>query len=302
MSAMKTSLLLATLTALFGAFGLALDLVLGTGGVLMTVFLIIGLAMNWVSYWFSDKIVLKMFGAQVVTDAQAPELHAMTRRLAQRAGIPMPRLAIIPMDMPNAFATGRNPQNGVVAVTQGIMRILTKDELEGVIAHEIGHIKNRDTLISTIAASIAGAIGTLANMAQFGLLFGGGSSNDENPNPLAPIILIVMAITAPIIALVIQMAISRTREFGADRAAAEMTGNPSALSRALQRLEYAAEHGMEAAQGQVPQGTQHMFIVNPMMGTGLSKLFSTHPPTADRVAALRKVEAELRTSGRLRMA
>jgi heat shock protein HtpX len=297
MNVFKTSLILAALTALLGGFGFILDGAFGTGGILTVAFLLFGIIMNWASYWFSDSIVLKMYGAQVVTEAGAPELHAMTRRLCQRAGLPMPRLAIIPMDLPNAFATGRNPENGVVAVTEGILRILNKQELEGVIAHELGHIKNRDTLISTIAASIAGAIGTLANMAQWGAMFGMGGGRDEEGNggnPLAPVILIVMAIVAPIIAMILQMAVSRTREFGADRSAAEMTGNPMALASALRRLEFAAANGMDAAAEQVRPGTQHMFIVSPMMGGGLMKLFSTHPPTEERIAALAKVERELR--------
>jgi heat shock protein HtpX len=296
MNVFKTSLLLAALTAMLGGFGLVLDKAFGTGGILTIGFLLFGIVINWFSYWFSDSIVLKMYGAQVVTENEAPELHAMTRRLVQRAGLPMPRLAIIPMDMPNAFATGRDPQHGVVAVTEGIMRILNKEELEGVIAHELGHIKNRDTLISTVAASIAGAIGTLANFAQFGAMFGGGSSNQEEGggNPFGPIILIAMAIIAPIIAMVLQMAVSRTREFSADRSAAEMTRNPSALASALKRLEFAAAHGTEEAAAEVRPGTQHMFIVSPMMGGGLAKLFSTHPPTEERVAALMQVEREFR--------
>jgi heat shock protein HtpX len=297
MNVLKTTLILAAMTALLGVFGYLLDTAFGTGGILTTGFLVFGIIMNWASYWFSDSIVLKMYGARIVDESEAPKLHAMTRRLAQRAGIPMPRLAIIPMELPNAFATGRDPQHGVVAVTEGIMRILNEEELEGVIAHELGHIRNRDTLISTVAASIAGAIGTLANMAQFGMFFGGGHSDEEGGgSPLSPLVMIIMIIFAPIIALILQMAVSRTREFGADRAAAEMTRNPAALANALRRLEYAAEHGMELAAAEVRPGTQHMFIVSPMMGGGLANLFSTHPPTEARIRALMDLERELRLS------
>jgi heat shock protein HtpX len=299
MNVLKTSFLLAALTALLGGFGLILDGAFGTGGIMTVGFLVFGIIMNWASYWFSDSIVLKMYGAQVVTEREAPDLHAMTRRLVQRAGMPMPRLAIIPTDMPNAFATGRDPEHGVVAVTEGILRVLNTEELEGVIAHELGHIRNRDTLVSTVAASIAGSIGTLANVAQFGAMFGVGGGHQDNEEggggALAPLVMIIMAIVAPIIALILQMAVSRTREFGADRAAAEMTRNPAALASALRQLEYAAEHGMEAAAATVRPGTQHMFIVSPMVGGGLAKLFSTHPPTEERIAALQKVERELRT-------
>lgn len=281
MNAAKTALLLAGLTALLAGLGMILDRALGTGGIMFILFAGIGIVMNWVSYFYSDKIVLKMYNAREVSPAEAPELHQIVDRLCARTQLPKPRVCIIPMDVPNAFATGRNPKHGVVACTQGIMRILSWEELEGVIAHELGHIRNRDTLVSTVAASIAGAIGVIANFLQWGAIFGGGNRDENGGNPL---VLLLMAILAPIAAMIVQMAISRTREFGADRAAAEMTGNPDALASALRRLEsYAKNYPIQAPQA---QGTQHMFIINPFKGSGMSELFSTHPPTEKRVAAL----------------
>lgn len=283
MGAVKTAFLLASLTALLGLMGLALDRVLGTGGIMMTLFLGIGIVMNWVSYFHSDKIVLKMYKARVVSAAEAPELHEMVERLCARVGLPKPKIAIVPLDVPNAFATGRNPENGVVAVTQGIMRALSHEELEGVIAHELGHIRNRDTLVSTVAASIAGAIGMLANIGQFSLFFGGSSDRGGNP-----FILLIMALLAPIIAMLVQMAISRTREFGADRSAVEMTGNPEAMASALRRIEAFAQNYRTP----VAQGTQHMFIINPLQGGGMSELFSTHPPTQKRIEAIMRLKEQ----------
>lgn len=278
MNGVKTAFLLASLTALLGLLGMAMDRFLGTGGVLTVGFLAFGIVMNWVSYFYSDKIVLKMYRAQEVTPAEAPQLHQAVDNLCARMGLPKPKVCIVPSDVPNAFATGRNPEHGVVAVTQGIMRALSYEELEGVLAHELGHIRNRDTLVSTVAASIAGAISMLANMGQWGLFLGGGRDR-EGGNPFIGLIMLILA---PIVAALVQMAISRTREYGADRAAVETTGNPDAMASALRRIEsYAQNYAMPTA-----QGTQHMFIINPLRGHGISELFSTHPPTEKRIAAI----------------
>jgi heat shock protein HtpX len=284
----KTALLMAGLTALLAGCGLLLDRFLGTGGLMMIVFTLIGVVTNWISYFYSDTIVLKMYGAKEVSPTESPQLHQIVDRICARAGLPKPKVCIIPIDVPNAFATGRNPKHAAVACTQGILRALTWEELEGVIAHELGHVRNRDTLIATIAASIAGLIGSLAHVAQFGMIFGGHSDNDEgNSNPFA---LLLMIILAPIMAMIIQMAISRTREFAADRAAAQLTGNPDALASALQRLEsYATTYPM----GREVEATQHLFIVNPLTGKSMMHLFSTHPPTEERVKALQKIKQQM---------
>jgi heat shock protein HtpX len=240
--------------------------------------------MNVVSYWFSDKIVLAMYKAQPVTEAQAPELHSMVRRLTQKAGLPMPKVYIIPSEAPNAFATGRNPEHGVVAVTDGIMRILSREELEGVIAHELAHIKHRDILTGTIVATIAGAISMLAQMAHWAMLFGGGRRDDDEGG--SPIVALVMMIVAPIAAMLVQMAISRTREYEADASGARLAGNPYGLANALLKL----ERGAQAIPMQDPNpATAHMFIVNPLSGGGLMTLFSTHPPIAERVKRLKEI-------------
>lgn len=225
-----------------------------------------------------------MYKAQVVSASEEPQLHEMVERLCGRMGLPKPKVCIVPTDVPNAFATGRNPEHGVVAVTQGLMRALSGDEMEGVIAHELGHIRNRDTLVSTVAASIAGAVGMLASVGQFGMFFGGGDREGGGN----PIVLLLMAFLAPVLAMVMQMAISRTREYGADRAAVEATGNPDAMASALRRIEsFAHSYKMPTA-----EGTQHMFIINPLTGGGISKLFSTHPPTDKRIAAIMQLKAQ----------
>lgn len=281
MNGLKTTFLLASMTSLLGLLGLALDKFLGTGGLMTVLFLGIGIVMNWVSYFYSDKIVLKMYKAREVTPQEAPQLHQMVDTLCARMGLPKPKVCIVPTEVPNAFATGRNPEHGVVAVTEGIMRALSYEELEGVVAHELGHIRHRDTLVSTVAASIAGAISMLANMGQWGMLFG-GSRDREGGNP---IVMIAMMLLAPIVAMMVQMAISRTREYGADRAAVEATGNPTAMANALRRIEsYSKNYQMPTA-----EGTQHMFIINPLAGGGLHALFSTHPPTAKRIDAIMKI-------------
>lgn len=275
MNTLKTMVLLVALTLALVWAGAAFG---GKSG--MTMALIFALAMNLFAYWFSDKIVLKMYGARKVTEAEAPELYSMVRRLTQKSGQPMPKVYIIDQDQPNAFATGRNPKHSAVAVTTGIMRILSREELEGVIGHELAHIKHRDILISTIAATIAGAISYLAQMAQWAAIFGGRSSDDrEGGNPIAAL---VMMIVGPIAALLIQMAISRSREYAADAGGAKIAGNPRYLANALKKLHMASQRiPMEAS-----PSTAHMFIVNPLSGGGLLKLFSTHPPMEERIARL----------------
>lgn len=275
MNTVKTVGLMVFMTLLLMLVGKAIG---GNSG--MIVAFALAVIMNFGSYWFSDKIVLRMYNAQPVSEAAAPELYAMVRTLVQKAGLPMPTVYIIPDETPNAFATGRNPEHAVVAVTQGIMRILSRDELAGVIAHELAHIKHRDMLTGTIVATIAGAISMLAQMAQFSMLFGGRHDDDEGGSPIAAI---VMMIVAPIAAMMVQMAISRTREFEADKGGAQIAGHPSGLSNALLKLEQGSQlvpmHDAKPA-------TAHMFIVNPLTGGGLMKLFSTHPPIAERVQKL----------------
>ncbi len=279
MNTIKTTVLLVALTVFFVFVGALLG---GRSG--MTIALVMALLMNFFAYWFSDKIVLRMYGAREVSEAEAPELYSMVRNLAQRAGLPMPRVYIIDADQPNAFATGRNPQHGAVAVTRGIMRVLTREELAGVIAHELSHIKNRDILVSTIAATIAGAISYLAQMAQWAMIFGGRRDDDEGGNPFAALI---MMIVAPIAAMLIQLAISRTREYGADEGGARISGNPLYLANALRKLHLASQEIPLDAN----PATSHMFIVNPLSGGTLMRLFSTHPPIEERI---RKLEAMAR--------
>jgi heat shock protein HtpX len=254
----------------------------GRSGMIMAFGL--ALVMNFVSYWFSDKIVLSMYRAQPVTEAQAPDLHSLVRQLSQKAGLPMPKVYLIPSETLNAFATGRNPEHGVVAVTTGIMRALSTDELGGVLAHELAHIKHRDILTQTVVATIAGAISMLAQMAQWALIFGGGRRDDDDGG--SPIAALVMMIVAPIAAMLVQMAISRTREYEADAGGARIAGNPYGLANALQKLEQASK--VVPMQNANP-ATAHMFIVNPLTGRGLMTLFSTHPPIAERVKRLREM-------------
>ncbi len=272
----KTALLLAVLTIMLVLLGGAIG---GRQG--MFIAFILALVMNFASYWWSDKIVLAMYRAQPITEAQAPGLYNMVRRLASKAGVPMPRVYLIPNDQPNAFATGRNPEHAVVAVTEGIMRVLDDDELEGVLAHELAHVVNRDILISTIAATLAGAITYLAHMAQWAAFFGGGRHDDEDsPSPIA---MIAMAMVAPIAAMLVQMAVSRSREFQADATGARLAGRTWGLSKALEKLEMAS-HAVPMAAN---PATAHLFIVNPLSGRALMKLFSTHPPMEERIARLR---------------
>ena len=275
---LKTTALLAALTVLFILIG---GMVGGEQGMVVA-FLFAGL-MNFASYWWSDRIVLWMYGAKEVTEAEAPEFHALVRRLAQRAGLPMPRVFIIATDTPNAFATGRNPEHAAVAATEGILRILTPEELEGVIGHELGHVRNRDILISTVAATMAGAIMMLARMAQWAAIFGVGRSRDDDEGGAGLVGMLILAIVAPLAAILIQMAISRSREYQADATGAQISRKPWALANALEKLERAAT----ALPMDANPATAHLFIVNPLRGMSILNLFSTHPPIEERVARLR---------------
>jgi heat shock protein HtpX len=273
----KSVMLLATLTALILWVGQALG---GQSGLMLG--LIFAAVMNFGAYWWSDQIVLRMYGAQEVSPAQAPELWSIVRELAQRANLPMPRLYIIPEQAPNAFATGRNPENAAVAVTVGLLDMLDRQELAGVLAHELSHVKHRDTLIMTIAGSLAGAMSMIANMAMFSAMFGGGFSDDEDDgaNPIGGLLGVLIA---PIAASLIQMAISRSREFMADEEGAHLSRQPLALARALSKLE-AWKQRLPMHAGS--PATAHLFIVNPFTGGGLSNLFSTHPSTQERIERL----------------
>jgi len=277
---LRTTVLLAALTALFLVIGGAIG---GNQGLFIA--FVFALLMNFVSYWFSDKIVLSMYGAREVSVQEAPDLYRLVQRLAQRSGIPMPRVYIIPSDAPNAFATGRNPEHGAVAVTEGILRMLDTDELAGVLAHELGHIRSRDTLIMTVAATLAGAITMLAHMAQWGAIFGFGRRDEEDSGGGGMLSLLFMAILAPIAATLIQLAISRSREYFADSTGAAIAGSPSGLARALEKLHYASQRlPMDAN-----PATAHLFIVNPLTGGSLVNLFSTHPPIEERLRRLRHI-------------
>jgi heat shock protein HtpX len=273
---LKTTLLLGLLTGLVLWIGQAVG---GTQG--LTIALVVMTLMNVGSYWFSDKIVLRMYGAREVAPQDVPELHGIVRELAVAAGIPMPRLYIIPSESPNAFATGRSPNHAAVAVTEGILRLLSRDELRGVLAHELSHVKNRDTLISTIAATLAGAIVWLAQMARWGALFGGFRRDDRDGG--GGLELLFMMILAPIAATIIQLAVSRSREYQADASGAQISHAPLSLAAALEKIAYAS--------GRLPlqagPATAHLFIVNPLSGSRLAGLFSTHPPVEDRIMRLR---------------
>jgi heat shock protein HtpX len=275
MNALKTTFLMALLMVLAVFIGYTIG---GNGG--MMIAFIFALGMNLVSYWFSDKIVLKMYKAEEITESDTPRLFAVVRDLSQRAGLPMPKVYLIPTDTPNAFATGRNPEHAAVAVTKGIMNILTENELRGVLGHELAHIKHRDILIGTIAAVFAGAISMLAHMAQWAAIFGGGRSDNERGG--GGLGLLAMAIVAPIAALLVQMAISRSREYLADEDGARFHGNPRDLASALAKL----QRGAERMPMQATPATAHMFIVNPLTGGGMMSLFSTHPPMEERIKRL----------------
>ncbi|WP_157269285.1 zinc metalloprotease HtpX [Azohydromonas aeria] len=271
---MKTAILMAAITALFMAIG---HLIGGRAG--MSLALLVALGMNFFSYWFSDKLVLKMYNAREVDAQSEPYFYGMVAELAQRANLPMPRVYLIDEDAPNAFATGRNPDNAAVAATTGILRVLNHRELRGVMAHELAHVKHRDILISTISATMAGAVSMLANFAMF---FGGRDSEGRPTNPLAGLL---VALLAPLAASLIQMAISRAREFEADRGGAEISGDPRALASALEKI-HAYATGIPLAAAERNPATAQMMIVNPLSGGGLKGLFSTHPSTEERVARL----------------
>lgn len=272
----RTAVLLAALTVLIMLVGQVLG---GRQGMMIAFFF--AAIMNLGSYWFSDKIVLAMYRAKPVSEAQAPQLYRIVRQLALQAGLPMPRITLIPSDSPNAFATGRNPEHAVVAVTQGILRLLDENELRGVLAHELAHIKHRDILIGSVAATLAGAIMMLANMARWAALFGGfGSRDDDNGGGM--IGLIAMSILAPLAAMLIQMAISRSREYAADASGASYAGSPVGLARALEKISTASRRTPMKAE----PATAHMFIMNPLSGRSLMSLFSTHPPVEKRIERL----------------
>ncbi|MCS6860992.1 MAG: zinc metalloprotease HtpX, partial [Abditibacteriales bacterium] len=278
MNTLKTTILLAALTALLVVIGKALG---GTQG--MVIAFGFALLMNAATYWFSDRIVLMMHGAREIDFNEAPDLHRMVEQLAAQANIPKPKIYLIPDEGLNAFATGRDPQHGVVAYTEGILRSLDMKELAGVTAHELAHIKHRDILISTIAAVIAGAISMLGNMAQWAAMFGGlGRHDDGEEGGTHPVVLLFWAIVAPIAAVIIQLAISRAREYAADEGGARICGNPLWLASALRRLEQAAH----VVPTHTQPATAHLFIVNPLRGGGIFSLFSTHPPVAERIARL----------------
>jgi heat shock protein HtpX len=281
MNRMKTMMLLAALTALLLWMGQALG---GNNGLVFALFF--ATIMNFGAYWFSDKIILRMYRAQEASQSEEPELFSTVQNLAAKMNIPMPKVYVIPEESPNAFATGRNPEHAAVAATVGILKILDREELEGVLAHELGHVKNRDTLISTIAATIAGALSHLANMAMWGHMLGGRSNDDEGGHPLAGLLGIIIA---PIAAGMIQMAISRSREFMADETGAILTGKPLALASALKKIE-GWKTRVPMIQG--TPATAHLFIINPFSARGMAHLFSTHPATEERVKRLEKMAYE----------
>ncbi len=274
----RTTILLAVMTALIIWVGQLLG---GRQG--MIIAFIFAAGMNFFSYWFSDKLVLKMYRAGEVTPGQAPELYETVARLTRNAGLPMPKLFVIPQQTPNAFATGRNPEHAVVAVTEGLLKLMNHREVTGVLAHELAHVKNRDILIGSIAATMAGAVMILATMARWSAIFGGGSSRDDEGGGAGMVGLIAMSIIAPMAAMIIQMAISRSREYLADATGAGFAGNPEGLASALEKLgAYSQKLPMDAN-----PSTAHMFIVNPLSGRSLMSLFSTHPPLEERIARLR---------------
>lgn len=291
MNPLKTWLLLAGLTALFGVIGFALA---GPTGMLIA--LGIAVAMNVFSYYNSDKMVLRMYGAQRI-DANAPnallcDYYADIESLSRRAGLPMPAVYIMDSDQPNAFATGRDPQHGAVAATTGLLRMLEREEIRGVMAHELAHVKNRDTLTMTITATLAGAISSLANFAMF---FGGSRDDDDGHNNI--VVVLLMAVLAPIAAMLVQMAISRTREYAADRMGGEISGDPESLARALKKIEAYAKGGVVNHEAERHPASAHLFIINPLSGRGMDNLFSTHPATENRVNALIQLGMDMKRRG-----
>ncbi len=288
MNGFLTTILLALLTALVVWIGQMLG---GPQGAVIA--LVMAGIMNFISYWFSDKIVLKMYGGQEISANEDPELYGLVQDLATRGGLPMPRVYIIPEDTPNAFATGRNPEHAAVAVTQGIRRILTKRELAGVLGHELAHVKHRDILISSIAATLAGAISYIAQMAQFAAIFGGGRDRDEEGGGGNIFSLLFMMIVAPIAAMLIQMAVSRSREYSADAGGAKISGDPLALASALRKLHMGAQNIPLQVSPATQNATAHMFIVSPLSGASFASLFSTHPAMEERIARLEAMAKDL---------
>jgi len=288
MNGFRTTILLAALTALVVWIG---HMVGGPNGAVMA--LIMAGAMNFFSYWFSDKIVLKMYGGQEISANDDPELYGLVGDLATRAGLPMPKVYLIPEEAPNAFATGRNPEHAAVAVTQGIRRILNKRELAGVLGHELSHVKHRDILISSIAATLAGAISYLAYMAQWGMMFGGSRDREEGGGGSNILSLLFMMIVAPMAAMLIQMAVSRSREYMADEGGAKVTGDPLALASALRKLHMGSQNIPLQVNDATAKATAHMFIVSPLTGGGLVNLFSTHPAMEERIARLEAMAKDL---------
>ncbi len=283
MNVLKTGILLAVMTVLLVFVGRLMG---GAQGATMA--FVLALLINLGAYWFSDKMVLAMYRAKPLSEAEAPQVYRAVREITHRIGMPMPKLYLIPTVTPNAFATGRSPKHAAVAVTSGILQIMGEEELKGVIAHELSHVKNRDTLVMTIAAAVAGAIAMLSSWARWGLVAGGGRSRDRNSGGavLQLVAFLVAAILAPLAAMLIQMAISRTREYGADETGAHLTGNPQGLASALEKLDAAVRrYPMEGAN----PATAHLFIVNPLRGDAIMKLFSTHPPIEDRLRRLRSM-------------
>lgn len=276
MNSLKVTILMVAMLALFAAVGYLIG---GQGGMLIA--LVIAMGLNFFSYWFSDKLVLKMYKAREINEADHPRLFTAVRRVSQKAMIPMPRVYIVPSKAPNAFATGRNPENAAVAATEGLLELLNQDELEGVMAHEIAHVRNRDMLIGTVAATLAGAIGIIASIARWGAIFGGFSRDDRGGG----IGLLVAAIIAPLMAILIQTAISRQREYKADSTSGEITGKPMALASALKKLHTAP---VRLNLDQRP-ATAHLMIANPLSGRGMASLFSTHPPVEKRIENLQKL-------------
>ena len=287
MNTIKTTMLMALLMGILIAVGGAFA---GRSGAM--IMLVISLLMNFITYWFSDSMVLSAYGAKEVSEREAPELYRLVSNLAANANLPMPKVCIVNSGVPNAFATGRNPSHAAVAVTTGLMKALNYDEIGGVLSHELAHIKHRDTLISTIAAAMAGVISMIASIAQWAAIFGGGRSDDDDDNG-GFIGLIVTIVIAPLAAALIQMAISRSREYDADETGGQICGNPNALANALQKIEYFSLNAPPMAQATT--STAHMCIINPLKGSRkmLSSLFSTHPATEDRIARLRQQAAAM---------
>jgi heat shock protein HtpX len=288
MNSLKVAILMVVMLALFAAVGYLIG---GQGGMLIALVLAMGL--NFFSYWFSDRLVLKMYRAREIKETDHPRLYAVVRRVAQKGMVPMPRVYIVPSKAPNAFATGRNPENAAVAATEGLLEMLNEDELEGVMAHEIAHVRNRDMLIGTVVATLAGAIGILASIARWGAIFGGYSRDNDRGGGIG---LLVAAIIAPIMAILIQTAISRQREYKADSTSGEITGKPLALASALKKLHTAP---VRLNLDQRP-ATAHMMIANPLSGRGMASLFSTHPPVEKRIKNLQNMVQKAAYQGYVR--